>query len=168
MHVTTGLGGDDVEIAEVGTPERALSILDGESAAEGSGEPFDVIVADADLRPTGGMSLSRDIKARAQMGRDMPAVVLLIDRRDDRWLSNWSQADAYVQKPLDTFNLAAAVRAVAAGEPLPVTAGVGGEPTASPFDPPTPGGGTKELAARDGTAAVTAGGDAKCSAPEVR
>jgi CheY-like chemotaxis protein len=119
---TALLGEPDVEITEVASPQRAVALLD-------EGHDADVVVADADTAPTGGFALSREIKAREQMGRDMPPVVLLIARPQDDFLSDWSQADAHVLKPADPFDLAQVVRAVTYGEPLPELPGVGGAPT---------------------------------------
>jgi len=95
-----------------------------------------VVIGDADTAPSGGFFLSREIKARGQMGRDMPPVILLLAREQDIYLSNWSQADAFVLKPVDPFNLAAVVDAVVKGDPLPQLPGVGGDPTPSLLDLP--------------------------------
>ena len=126
---TAFLGVDDAEIFEVRTPQRAVALLD-------EGERFSVVIGDADTAPSGGFYLSREIKARGQMGRDMPPVVLLLAREQDVYLSNWSQADAFVLKPVDPFNLAAVVDAVIQGGPLPELPGVGGDPTPSLLDIP--------------------------------
>ncbi len=132
QSVTTGvLGADGSDVVAVRTPQRGVALLD-------SGERFSVVVADADTAPSGGFYLAREIKARGQMGRDMPPVVLLIARDQDVFLSNWSQADAYVRKPVDPFDLAATLRAVVAGDKPPALPGVGGDPTPSLLDVPGP------------------------------
>ena len=123
------IGERETDVMEVSTPQRAVSVID-------SGEHFDVVLGDNDTAPTGGFFLAREIKARVQMGRDMPPVVLLLAREQDRFLSNWSQADAFVIKPVDPFNLREVLLAVAAGEPLPALPGVGGDPTPSLLDIP--------------------------------
>lgn len=128
---TALVGMPDVEVERVPGPKRALELLD-------EGHAYDLVLADADTAPMGGMHLSREIHARGQMGKDMPPVVLLIARDDDAWLSNWSQAEAYVRKPADPFDLAEVVQRVAAGEPPPALPGVGGEPAPSLLDIPTP------------------------------
>lgn len=131
-QVTAALLGDpDVTLAEVRTPQRALAFLD-------EGQHFDVVVADNDTWPTGGFALSREVKARGQMGRAMPPVLLLLARAQDRWLSDWSQADAYVLKPPDPFDLAETVEALVAGQRVPALPGVGGDPTPSLLDVPGP------------------------------
>lgn len=128
--VTTALLGDpDTDVFEVRTPERGVALID-------EGERYDVVVGDADTAPSGGFFLAREIKARGQMGRDMPPVVLLLAREQDIFLSNWSQADAYVLKPADPFDLREVLTRVVAGEPLPALPGVGGDPTPSLLDIP--------------------------------
>jgi len=130
LAVSTALIGDpEADVFEVRTPQRAVALLD-------DGEHVDVVVGDADTAPTGGFYLAREIKARVQMGRDMPPVVLLIAREQDRFLSNWAQADAYVIKPVDAFDLRKVLEAVVAGDELPALPGVGGEPTPSLLDIP--------------------------------
>ncbi|MGH8929452.1 MAG: response regulator [Egibacteraceae bacterium] len=122
---TALLGASDTEVIEVRTPQRALALLD-------EGGFYDVVVADNDTWPTGGFYLSREVKARSQMGEDMPPVLLLLAREQDRWLSNWSQADAYVLKPPDPFDLAETVQALVEERPLPRLPGVGGDPEPLP------------------------------------
>lgn len=121
-------GWDNSSVFHVSQPRRALALLD-------EGETYDIVVADNDTHPTGGFALCREVKARGQMGREMPPVVLLLARSQDRWLSNWAQADAYVQKPADPFDLREALVAVVAGEPVPALPGIGGEPKPSLLDP---------------------------------
>jgi CheY-like chemotaxis protein len=128
--VTTAIIGDpETDVFEVRTPQRAVALLD-------EGEQFSVVVGDADTAPSGGFFLARDIKARVQMGRDMPPVVLLLAREQDIFLSNWSQADAFVLKPVNPFDLRTVLEAVVAGDPLPELPGVGGDPTPSLLDIP--------------------------------
>ena len=38
-----------------------------------------------------------------------PPVIVLIGRRDDRWLATWSRADAVIAYPLDPIRVAASV-----------------------------------------------------------
>lgn len=123
MQVTTALlGTPDVEVVEVHLPQQALALLD-------QGTYFDILVADNDTWPTGGFALSREVKARSVMGEDMPPVLLLLARDQDRWLSDRSGADAYILKPVDPFDLAETVRALVQERPLPALPGVGGDPT---------------------------------------
>jgi CheY-like chemotaxis protein len=126
---TALLGEPGVEVFRVRTPQRAVAVLD-------DGDTFDVVVGDNDTAPSGGFYLSREIKARGQMGQDVPPVILLLARQQDVFLSNWSQADAYVLKPIDPFNFSEALHSVVAGAPLPALPGIGGDPTPSLLDVP--------------------------------
>lgn len=116
------LGMPDFELAEVRLPQQALALLD-------QGRHFDILIADNDTWPTGGFALSREVKARSAMGKDMPPVLLLLARDQDRWLSDRSGADTYILKPVDPFDLAETVRALVEERPLPALPGVGGDPT---------------------------------------
>lgn len=111
----------EVQLLEVRTPHRALAILD----EEGSVSSWDLVLADADTAPEGGFSLSREVKARGRMDRDVPPVVLLIARDQDKFLAKWSEADAFIVKPADPFDLHAVVTAVVAGDDVPDLPGVG-------------------------------------------
>lgn len=111
--VRAALMGDDVHVLQVATPQRALAYL-----LERQGE-IDIVVADGDTAPTGGFAFSHELKQRKDMGNDVPPVVLLIARDDDRWMAKWSRADAYIRKPIDPFDLEQVVRAIVAGETIP-------------------------------------------------
>ncbi|HVL97932.1 MAG TPA: hypothetical protein VM324_01395 [Egibacteraceae bacterium] len=119
LQVTTAvLGEPDVEVLEVRTPQRVLQQLDDEGG-------FGLVIADADTAPTGGFALVREVKARAQMGAEMPPVILLLAREADKYLAKWSQADAFILKPPDPFDLAEVVRALRDGRPVPALPRVG-------------------------------------------
>ncbi len=74
---------------------------------------------DAEAWPTGGLGLAKQMKDELA---DCPPVLVLIARRDDRWLATWSQADAVVAHPIDppelTDALAELLRRRAAGLPV--------------------------------------------------
>lgn len=125
------VGEENLDILEVRTPQRALALLE-------EGRSFDIVVADADTTPTGGMYLSHEIKAREKMGQDMPPVLLLIAREQDHWLSKWSEADACVLKPADAFDLGTVVHALAEDESVPALPGVWAEPTPGLLKMPHP------------------------------
>ena len=128
--VMTSLIGDPATtVMEVRTPQRAVTLLD-------EGEQFDLVAGDNDTAPSGGYFLAREVKARGQMGRDMPPVVLFLARDQDRFLSDWSQADAYIIKPIDPFDFREVATRLVAGEPLPELPRVGGNPTPSLLDIP--------------------------------
>ena len=65
----------------------------------------DLVILDGEAWPTGGMGLSKQLKDELV---DCPPTLVLIARRDDRWLATWSLADAVVQHPVDAFELAEA------------------------------------------------------------
>ena len=67
-------------------------------------ETPDVVVADEIASRMGAFAMARDLR-----GAEHPftgAIVILLDRRQDVWLANWSGADAWFVKPVDPFELA--------------------------------------------------------------
>ncbi|MEN3535688.1 hypothetical protein AAH991_11290 [Microbispora sp. ZYX-F-249] len=87
-----------VEIVECATQPAVIKHLD-------SGD-IDVAVLDGEAQPAGGMGVGRQAKDEVH---NCPPILLLIARRDDRWLANWSRADAVVAQPIDPVVLAEAV-----------------------------------------------------------
>ena len=65
----------------------------------------DLVVLDGEAWPTGGLGLARQMKDEL---KDCPPTLVLIARRDDRWLATWSMADAVLPLPVDAPALAAA------------------------------------------------------------
>ncbi len=117
-QVTTALPAD-ADVLEVRTPQRGLAVLD-----DGD-HTFDVILADADTHPTGGFYLVREVKARVTDGHDLAPVILMISRPQDEYLCRWAQADAWIVKPVDPFDLAELLGALASGSSVPALPGVG-------------------------------------------
>jgi DNA-binding response OmpR family regulator len=109
----------DADVLEVRTPQRGLAVFD-----EGD-HTFDVIVADADTHPSGGFYLTRELRARQTDGRDVPQIVLALARPQDDYLAKWSQADAWIIKPIDPFDVAEVVDALGNGRAVPALPGVG-------------------------------------------
>ncbi|HEY0358474.1 MAG TPA: hypothetical protein VGD11_07815 [Mycobacteriales bacterium] len=66
----------------------------------------DLLLLDGEAHPTGGMGLSRQLKNEID---DCPLICLVLARKDDRWLANWSQADATLAHPLDPLYAAEVV-----------------------------------------------------------
>jgi DNA-binding response OmpR family regulator len=66
----------------------------------------DLVILDGEAWPTGGMGLAKQMKDEV---RDCPPTLVLIARRDDAWLANWSLADAVVAHPVDPAVLTRAV-----------------------------------------------------------
>lgn len=69
----------------------------------------DLAVLDGEAQPTGGMGLSRQLKNEISQ---CPPVIVAVQRRDDRWLAVWSQADAVIVHPLDPLAAAETVAEV--------------------------------------------------------
>jgi DNA-binding response OmpR family regulator len=67
---------------------------------------IDLAILDGDAQPTGGMGLSRQFKNEID---DCPPIIVLIARAQDRWLAEWSQADAVIVKPVDPATAAGIV-----------------------------------------------------------
>lgn len=79
-----------VKFHEVGTVAEVLAAVDSGSV--------DLAILDGEAQPTGGMGLSRQLKNEIT---NCPPIVIAVQRRDDRWLASWSQADAVLVHPLD-------------------------------------------------------------------
>ncbi|MEX2289732.1 MAG: hypothetical protein WD794_05325 [Mycobacteriales bacterium] len=100
-----------VEWVECTTGEQVVAAVDAGGV--------DAVVLDGEAWPTGGMGLAKQMKDELA---DCPPVLVLIARRDDRWLATWSQADAVVPHPIDapelTDALAELLRRRVAGLPV--------------------------------------------------
>ncbi len=66
----------------------------------------DLAVLDGEAWPTGGLGLARQVKDELA---DCPPTVVLVGRRDDAWLAQWSLADAVVAHPVDPAVITSAV-----------------------------------------------------------
>jgi DNA-binding response OmpR family regulator len=110
---------EPVEFIEASEGRAVIDVLDHREA--------ELCILDAEAAPSGGMGLSRQIHNEIA---DPPPVILLIGRRDDRWLATWSMADAVVTHPIDPAELAATVVALLRARPVAVVAARGGEPGA--------------------------------------
>jgi DNA-binding response OmpR family regulator len=87
-----------VEIVECATHAKVVQYFD-------SGE-IDVAVLDAEAKPAGGMGVARQAKDEVH---DCPPICLLIARSADRWLAEWSRAEAVLGHPIDPVVLAETV-----------------------------------------------------------
>jgi hypothetical protein len=63
----------------------------------------DLAILDGEAQPTGGMGLARQFKYEID---DCPPIVILVARKDDAWLANWSLADGVISQPLDPVRAA--------------------------------------------------------------
>nr|WP_188064713.1 response regulator transcription factor [Dietzia sp. ANT_WB102] len=71
----------------------------------------DLAILDGEATPTGGLGLAKQL--RDELDR-CPPILVLLGRADDRWLADWSRADASVPHPIDPFRLRAAVNGLLA------------------------------------------------------
>jgi DNA-binding response OmpR family regulator len=79
---------------------------------------FDVLVVDGDLQPKGGFSWLYELRADAQLhDRQRPPAVVMTAREQDRFLADWSGAEAIVRKPVDGFEVADRVAELAGHAP---------------------------------------------------
>ena len=64
----------------------------------------DAVVADEIASRAGAFALAKDLRGALE---PYPGViVILLERRQDAWLAEWSGADAWFVKPVDPFELA--------------------------------------------------------------
>ncbi len=66
---------------------------------------IDLCLLDGETAPLGGMGLSYQINAEVE---EHPPLLVLLQRRDDAWLSTWSKADAVYLLPVDPIDLSTA------------------------------------------------------------
>ena len=74
----------------------------------------DVVVTDEVVSGAGAFAIARDLKGAIPSfeGR----IVILLDRPQDGWLAAWSGADAWFVKPVNPFEVADTITALAAAE----------------------------------------------------
>lgn len=63
---------------------------------------IDVVILDGEATPAGGMGLSKQMKDEVD---PCPPILVLLGRADDRWLADWSRADATATLPVDPITL---------------------------------------------------------------
>nr|WP_221247320.1 hypothetical protein [Gordonia humi] len=84
----------ELAFVEVATAPMLLSHLDSGTV--------DVAILDGEAAPAGGMGMAKQIRDEYD---PCPPMVVLIARRDDRWLADWSRADATARVPVDPLEL---------------------------------------------------------------
>ncbi|MDR1354876.1 MAG: response regulator [Propionibacteriaceae bacterium] len=86
-------------------------------------DSFDLLIADAESTPYGGMGVARTLKNEFD---EPPPVVLLVAREADAWLATWSRADGVCKLPIDPLEfpklVATVLRANRKGTYLPLEA----------------------------------------------
>jgi DNA-binding response OmpR family regulator len=110
LRATSGLDVSTVDIVEVdGVDVARRAVLD-----DG---PFDVLVVDGDLQPRGGYAFLYELRAHAELtGTAAAPAIVLASRESDRWLAGWAGASELFLKPVDPFEVAAAVRSLEGSE----------------------------------------------------
>ncbi|PTM88118.1 hypothetical protein C8N39_104340 [Dietzia psychralcaliphila] len=63
-------------------------------------------ILDGEAAPTGGLGLAKQLRDELDT---CPPILVLTGRPDDRWLADWSRADAAVPHPIDPLRLREAV-----------------------------------------------------------
>lgn len=64
----------------------------------------DAVIADGEATPSGGMGVAKQMKDELD---PCPPTLVLLGRADDRWLADWSRADATATLPIDPIALPA-------------------------------------------------------------
>jgi len=90
-----------VDYLECSSVSEVLMAVDGGEA--------DLVILDGEAQPAGGMGISRQM--HLELDR-VPPVILVVRRRDDRWLSTWARADEVLMYPVDPVTAAETVAAV--------------------------------------------------------
>ena len=89
----------------IGTELRFRAAANGELGSEAAlRDRPDVIVADEIASRAGAFALAKQLR---DANDPYPGViVILLERKHDAWLAEWSGADAWFVKPVDPFELA--------------------------------------------------------------
>ncbi len=95
--------------ADVGRVHYVEAGTIAEVLAEVNAGGVNLAILDGEAQPTGGMGLSRQLKNEIAQ---CPPMIVAVQRRDDRWLAVWSQADAVIVHPLDPLTAAETVAEV--------------------------------------------------------
>lgn len=85
----------ELEITEAATAPMVLREFDAGHV--------DLAILDGEASPAGGMGLAKQLRDEFD---PCPSLLVLIARRADRWLADWSRADASVPAPIDPIELA--------------------------------------------------------------
>ena len=113
VYATDQVVRDQVRLAIGRSPAAGVTIdafldtSDADEVVRGADEGVPhLMILDGEAWPTGGLGLCRQLKN--ELAVTIPTVVL-IGRRDDRWLGEGSQADAVLMHPIDAVELAKTV-----------------------------------------------------------
>lgn len=92
--------GPSYDFVDVADGRRAIALAESED--------FDLVITDETAEPFGGFGLARELKSLI----DAPSVIVLLERSQDTWLARWSGADRWLVRPIDSFALADAAKAL--------------------------------------------------------
>jgi len=111
LRATSAMDTDEFDIVEFATIDEARpTVVHG---AQG----YDVLVVDGDLAPRGGYAFLYELRSAWELAGHPPVPsVVLGSRASDRWLADWAGASAMFLKPVDPFEVVAAVRLAASSE----------------------------------------------------
>ncbi|GAB08324.1 putative two-component response regulator [Gordonia araii NBRC 100433] len=84
----------ELAFTELATGPAVLSKLDQNQ--------LDLVILDGEATPVGGMGLAKQIRDEYE---PCPPLLVLIARKADRWLADWSRADATASLPVDAIEL---------------------------------------------------------------
>ncbi|MFT3898800.1 MAG: hypothetical protein QM728_00945 [Gordonia sp. (in: high G+C Gram-positive bacteria)] len=70
---------------------------------------LDLVILDGEATPVGGMGLAKQIRDEYE---PCPPLLVLIARQADRWLADWSRADATAALPVDPVELGSVMTAL--------------------------------------------------------
>src|ERR1044072_3321759 len=73
---------------------------------------FDLVIVNGEAAPVWGMGIAKQLKDEIA---DCPPILVLTGRPDDRWLANWSRAEAAVPHPIDPLPIGQGNRKTAKG-----------------------------------------------------
>lgn len=108
---------DEVDAAVGDTTTTIVRVRTGVEVSDAveEHEP-DLTVLDLQIGNMGGMAVAMGLRAEFHMGR-LPdtGILMLLDREADVFLAKRSDVDGWLVKPLDSFRLRRAARAVLAG-----------------------------------------------------
>jgi DNA-binding response OmpR family regulator len=112
LLVSPELGSRELMAVAVSSIERRLGepleFLQAENGERGVQVTFrerpDVVVADEIASRAGAFSMAKDLRGAPEPYPG--AIIILLERRQDAWLAEWSGADAWFVQPVDPFALA--------------------------------------------------------------
>ncbi len=84
----------ELSFVEVATAPMVFAQLDAGA--------IDVAILDGEAAPAGGMGIAKQMRDEID---PCPPILLLLGRADDRWLADWSRADATATLPVDPIAL---------------------------------------------------------------